>query len=353
MPTQNVSHVDEMLSNVAVAAFQDESNFIASRVFPDVPVQKQSDRYAVIPAGDFNRDEMQRRADASESSGSDFTMSTDNYFCDVWAHHFDYGEQARANGDSEFNIESNITRFLTNKALLRKEKLFAQNFFTTGVWDSTFTPTTKWDAASGATPVKDVRGAILRQSIITGGFRPNVLVTTQAVVDALLQSEDVINRVLYNATGGVADPTIENLRQLFEVDEILVMNGVENIAPREYVDDADGSGRRVPKEVNRLFVDTNSMLLLYRTSSPAGSFNPSAGYTFSWSGLEGVAGMGTRMLSYDIPLTPGAKRVEIEMAFDMKVQSSHFGTLMNNLFTTDPLDLATNGQDGEYTIYGA
>ena len=340
------------MSNVAVAAFQDESNFIADRVFPDVAVQKQSDRYAVIPAGDFNRDEMQRRGDAAESSGSDFTLSTDNYFCDVWAHHFDYGDQTRANEDAEFNLESNITRFLTQKALLRKEKLFAQNFFTTGVWDSTFTPTTKWDAVSGAQPVKEVRAAILRQSIITGGFRPNIIVTTQAVVDALLQTEDVLNRVLYNPSGGVADPTLENLRQLFGVDEILIMNAVENTAPREYVADADGSGRKVPKEKNRLFVDTNSMLLLYRTPAP-GTFSPSAGYTFSWAGLEGTAGLGTRVLTYDIPLTPGARRVEIEMAFDMKVQSKHFGTLMNDLFATDPLDLATAGQDGDYTIYGA
>lgn len=352
MPTQNPVHVDKMLSNVAVAAFQDNSNFVAGSIFPDVPVAKQSDRYAVIPAGDFNRDEMQRRADATESSGSDFTLSTDSYFCDVWAHHFDYGEQARANADTEFQVESNITRFLTQKGLLRKEKLFVENFYQDGVWSSTFTPSTKWEDTA-ATVIKDVRGVITRQGIITGGFYPNVIVTTQPCIDAILETDDVLNRVLYSGGGvnGVADPSLANLAELFGVDEILVLNAVENTAPREYVEDSDASGRKVPVEINRLFADTNSMLLLYRTSSP-GTMVPSAGYTFSWSGLTGQAGMGTRMLSYDIPLTAGGRRVEIEMSFDMKTQSKHFGTFCKDLFTTDPLDLAGNNQDGEYTIYG-
>lgn len=354
MPTQNVVHVDEMLSNVAVAAFQDASNFVASRVFPDVPVTKQSDRYAVIPAGDFNRDEMQRRADATESSGSDFTMSSDNYFCDVWAHHHNYGEQARANADSIFQVESNITRFLTNKALIRKEKIFASTFFTSGVWDSTFTPSTKWEAAGG-TPIKDIKGAITRQGLITGGFYPNVAVMTQPFLDALLDTDDVLNRVIYSGggQGGVADPTVDNLKALLGLDEILVMRAVENTADRGYVADSDGSGRKVPNEKNRLFVGTNNMLLLYRASGTPNQYEPSAGYTFSWTGLTGQAGMGTRMLSYDIPLTAGGRRVEIEMAMDMKIQSRHFGTYFDACFTADPLDLATNSQDGEYTIYGA
>lgn len=353
MPTQNVVHVDEMLSNVAVAAFQDNSNFIAGQVFPDVPVSKQSDKYAVIPAGDFNRDEMQRRADATESSGSDFTMSTDSYFCDVWAHHHDYGEQTRANADSIFQLESNITRFLTMKALIRKEKLFTSNYFTSGVWDTTFTPSTKW-GATGATPIKDIKGAITRQGLITGGFYPNIAVMTQPFLDALLDTDDVLNRVLYSGggQGGVADPSVANLKELLSLDEILIMKAVENTAPREYVADADGSGRKVPKEVNRLFAGTNSMLLLYKTSTP-GNMVPSAGYTFSWSGLTGQAGLGTRMLSYDKPLTAGGRRVEIEMSFDMKMQASHFGTYCTSCFTTDPLDLSTNSQDGEYTVRGA
>jgi len=353
MPTQNSVHVDTMLSNVAVAAFQDDTNFIASSVFPDIPVAKQSDKYGVIPAGDFNRDEMQRRADAAESSGSDFTMSTDNYFCDVWAHHIDIGPQARANADSVFEVESNLTRFLTHKGLVRKEKLFVEGFYQNTVWDSVFSPATKWESAA-ATPIKDIKGAIQRQGIITGGFYPNVIVTTQPLVDALLDTDDVLNRVIYSGggVGGSADPTINNLRDLLGVDEILVMKAVENTADRGYVDDADGSGRKVPKEINRLFADTNSMLLLYRTPS-AGTMVPSAGYTFSWTGLTGQAGLGTRMLSYDKPMTAGARRVEIEMSFDMKVQSSHFGTFCESLFTTDPLDLAGNSQSGEYTIKGS
>jgi len=95
----NTVHVDQLLSNVSVAFQQDASNFVASRAFPIVPVSKQSDKYVVIPRGDFNRDEMQKRADAAQSAGATFQLSDDNYFADVWALHFDLGKQTASNAD--------------------------------------------------------------------------------------------------------------------------------------------------------------------------------------------------------------------------------------------------------------
>ena len=46
-------HVSAALTNVSVAYFQDEENFIADKVFPVVPVVHQTDQYFVWNIGDF------------------------------------------------------------------------------------------------------------------------------------------------------------------------------------------------------------------------------------------------------------------------------------------------------------
>jgi hypothetical protein len=45
-------------------------------VFPNIPVQKKSDRYYTYDRGDFNRDEMEERAPGTESEGSGYTWTT-------------------------------------------------------------------------------------------------------------------------------------------------------------------------------------------------------------------------------------------------------------------------------------
>ena len=64
-PTQNQVHVDAILTNISVAYMQQQQNFIATRVFPVVPVSKQSDKFFTYTKNDWFRDEAQRRADAT------------------------------------------------------------------------------------------------------------------------------------------------------------------------------------------------------------------------------------------------------------------------------------------------
>lgn len=315
----NSVHVDQLLSNVSVAFQQDARNFVASRAFPIIPVAKQSDKYVVIPRGDFNRDEMKKRADGSESAGSTFALSDDSYFADVWALHFDLGPQTAANADDAFKLNQNITEFLTRKALIRKEKLFASNFLTTSVWSKDLTgvsgtPSTnqfkQWnDAASD--PIHDIRNAATAQQILTG-FRPNVLVLGRQVLDALELHPDIIDRVKYGTQTDVSIAEISHLRQLFQVDEILVMDAIENTADMGQAD-------------SHALINGKTALLMYRPPA-AGIMVPSAGYTFAWEGLPGSAGYGTTVTRESKPLSGGAERFEIQMAFAMKKVSGDMGT---------------------------
>ncbi len=47
-PTQTDVHVNQPLTNISVAFMQSDAGFVARKVFPVVPVAKQSDRYYVV-----------------------------------------------------------------------------------------------------------------------------------------------------------------------------------------------------------------------------------------------------------------------------------------------------------------
>ena len=73
-PTNSAVHVDAALTNISVAFLQNANNFVAGRVFPNVAVSKQSDRYFVFDRGDFNRDEAEVRAPGTESAGGGYNL---------------------------------------------------------------------------------------------------------------------------------------------------------------------------------------------------------------------------------------------------------------------------------------
>ena len=143
-PTQTQVHVDAILTNISVAYFQQNQNFIATRVFPVVPVSKQSDKFFTYTKNDWFRDEAQRRADATESAGGGYNLSTDSYQADVYAFHKDIGDQTRANADAPINVDREAAEFVTSRLMLKMETQFVSNFFTTGIWGTDTTPSNLW-----------------------------------------------------------------------------------------------------------------------------------------------------------------------------------------------------------------
>lgn len=318
-PTPGDVHVNAPLTNISIAFLQNATNFIASRVFPNIPVSKQSDRYYTYDRGDFNRDEMAERAPSTESAGSGYNLdNTPTYYAPVYAIHKDIPDEVRANADAVLNPDQEATAFVTHKALIKREKLFVNSYFKGGIW------TNDWDGvASGptgnqviqwsdanSTPIENMRAA-KRSVLESTGFEPNKLVLGRAVYDALLDHPDIIDRIKYGQTqGGPANAGKETLAKLFEVDEILVMNAIENTS-KEGQTAAHG------------FIGGKRALLTYSTSSP-GLMTPTAGYTFSWTGFLGAGAEGNRIRSFRMEQIK-SDRVEIEMAFASKLVSADLG----------------------------
>lgn len=322
-PTQGDVHIDGPLTNMTVAYMQDAAGFVADKVFPPIPVQKQSDQFFIYTRDDFNRDSMKKRADNTESEGDGWTLSTDSYFAHVWALHKDTGDQVAANADEQVELDFATTQFLVGKALLRKEISFATDFFTSGVWstDKQFGSgageSLPWDD-DGATPLKNVSDARIVMKEETG-FKPNTLVLGARVWESLKLCPDILDRLKYGQTSGKpAEVTLQVIAGLFEIDRILVMDAIQNTANQGATE-------------SNSFIGGNHGLLVYTPPAP-GRFTPSAGYTFGWTGYTGASPMGTRIMKWYIQ-ERRADRQEIELAYVQKQTGSDLGYFMQDVVT--------------------
>lgn len=323
-PSRSDVHVDRPLTNISVAFMQDPGGFVADRVFPNIPVESQGNLYFTIDRGMFNRSQMRERAPSAETAGIQWKVATDNYFAKVFGLHNDIADQVRANADSPLDLDRAATELLSLQALLKREVDWAAAYFTTGKWtgDQTgvdsATPAAnqfgRWDRAD-STPIEVIRAQATVMQERTG-FRPNRLVLGRKVYDALLDHPDMIGRLDRGQTpGGPAKTMRANLASLFEVDEVVVMEAIQNTA-------AEGDTNV------HAFIGTKSALLLYVAPRP-GIMVPSAGYTFSWTGLFGAGALGNRISRFRMEFIK-SDRVEIEQAYAQKLVAADLGVF----FTT-------------------
>lgn len=321
----NNANVNQALTGVSVAYIQDNSRFIASRVFPNVPVDKQSDLYYVWNRSDFNRALARKRAPSTESAGMTLRLSTETYYAHVWALHIDIDDQARANWDNQFDQDKIATRSLTNSSLLSREVDFATNFLKTGVWGSDVTGVAsgpganqalKWSDAS-SDPIADVESGM--QSILQKtGFEPNTLTVGYNVFNKLKNHPDIIDRVKFTqniGANGAVKVSEQALAMLFGVERMFVIKAIQNTAPAN-VD--------TPTAETNVFVGGGNDALLTYSPADAGPETPSAGYTFSWRGLIGAQNEGVRIKRFRMEAIE-SDRIEAEMAYAQKIVAPELG----------------------------
>ena len=317
-PGRGSVHIDKPLTQIAIAFAQNPDMFVADRLFPILPVQKQTDSYFEIPREYWFRDEMKKRAPGTLAAVRTHEVDNSSYKCDVWALAEYLDDQTRANYDDPLQPEREITTGLSQAGMIRKELEFVSSYFTTGLWTTDQTGVDsaspganqfgRWDRAD-STPIEDIRDACDRVHKRTG-FRPNKMCMGREVFSKLLDHPDLVGRVDRGQTQGPAIVQRQNMAALFELDEILVMGGVQNTA----VEGATASYD---------FIGGKNALLVYAAPSP-GLYVPSAGYTFSWSGLMGAGALGMRMKNLRDE-DRESNKLEIQMAFDQKLVSADLG----------------------------
>jgi len=312
-PTASAVHVNRPLTNISIAYLQSQENFIATKVFPNVPVQKQSDQYFTYPKQQWFRTDAAKRAPGTESAGSGYSVSTDTYYCHPMALHKDVDDQIRANADAPINLDAEATEFVTRGLALKREKDWAATYFTTGVWTgaSDYTPGTLW-SASGSTPFANIRSKIDAIYVKTG-FRPNVLVLSRDVWSVLQDHAELLDRIKYTQKGVV---TLDLLASALELDRVLIASAVEDTAK-------EGG------TANMSFIYSKDCLLVYAAPRPS-IMMPSGGYTFSWQGYVGATAEGTRIKRFRMEELE-SDRIEGTMAYDLKLVASDLGCFFNNV----------------------
>jgi hypothetical protein len=305
-PTSSQVHVDAILTNISVAYFQQNRNFIATQVFPVVPVSKQSDLFFKYTKNDWFRDEAQRRADATESAGGGYNLSTDSYQCDVYAFHKDIGDQTRANADAPINVDREATEFVTSRLMLKMETQFVSNFFTTGVWATDATPSNLWDNYTTSDPLGDIETG-KRAILSVTGYEPNTLVLGYDVFIKLKNHPDLVDRIKYTSSNVLTEDVMASL---FGVPRVMVAKSVK------------ATNNEGGTEAYSFNYGKNA-LLCYSAPSP-GLLQPSGGYIMSWTGVSGGLGQNVGVSRMRLEQYK-ADRIEAEVAFDMKVIASDVG----------------------------
>lgn len=320
MPQPSDLHVNTYLTSVSVAFAQDPNKFVADIVFPRVPSDKQSNYYATFPIGSFLRTEMRQRAPGSAAAEATYTVSKDQYYCDVFNISHLIDDQERANADDPFQEDADTATFLTNQELIKRESDWATAFFATGKWTggTVADPAggvdfTKWDDVS-SDPIGDIA---TQCSSIEGqtGFWPTDLTVTRTVWNALKNHPDILARIAGGATTGqMAIATRQAVAAIFEIDRINLSAAVKNSG-------AEGATDSIA------YIMGKHALLTYRPAQ-AGMRVPSAGYTFFWKGLVG-SDDGRRILKYRVD-EKHSDKVEIEATWGQKVVSSVLGVFFQN-----------------------
>lgn len=323
MPQPDISdlHVDQLLSNMSVGYLNEPANYIADKAFPVVLCNKQSDLFAKYEKSAWFRDEAEKRAPATESKGGGFSIETPGtFFCDEWAFHHDIPDEHVDNADEVFNVDDDATQFVMERLRIRRERLWATNYFRTGIWDKDLEGKTTgvgtdeflcWDESS-STPIDDVEDAKTIIKMATG-LMPNTLILAERVFQVLKNHSSIVDRFKYTQAGIMTE---DLLAKVFGVDQILVASAV-------YVSSKEGD-----TTVMSYIEDQAASLLVYSAPRPS-KRRPSGGYTFRWTKPVG----GERLESYIRKFwmkTKKATRIEGCMYEDLKLVSPACGVFFNN-----------------------
>lgn len=334
-PTVGDVHVNVPLTNISIAYIQAATGFVADSLFPNIPVQKQANKYFRYDRSDFWRNQFQKRAPSTESAGSGWKIdSSPTYYAENWALHKDIDWDIRDNTDNPLNMDRDATIWLSQQGMIAREVTWAANYFTTGIWtgidgstgDVTGVSSSpsgnqvlQWDDAA-STPIQDIKGYNDKTQLRTG-IRANKLALGRQVWTKLSDHPELVDRIKY--TSGNTNPAIiskQAAAALFEIEEISVMDGIQATSPENPAFETN---------MTTAFIAGKGALLVYANPTPS-LMQPSGGYSFSW--LKNFASGNNGMYISQYPIRRiKSDRVEADMYYDQKLVCSDCGVFFTSI----------------------
>jgi len=314
--TPSSVHLDQPLTNLTLAFAQDQSNFIADKVFPVVGVERQSDKFYIYDRDNMNRTgDVKALAPRTEVNRIGMSISNSSYYADVFGLGMDFDQQTLANEDAALDIRSAGAQTLATRLMIHREEQFAANFFAASIWGSESTPTNLWSDYTNSTPIADVTNARRTMQLKSGGFKPNTMVVGKEVRDILINHPKILARLNGGATvANTALITDAKLAEIFEVENFYVMEAVKN-------DSVEGVAE------SNSFIGGKHALLVHGPKG-AGLMTPAAGLTFAWNNVPGANNLGITVESFSddaLKRQQVAEHIQVKMAYDMKVTGADLG----------------------------
>lgn len=259
MPKRNQIHTDQLLSNVSVKYKND--SYIASEVFPIVPVKKSSDLYRTYDRN-FRLPETSR-AHNGEAREHSFDVATEQYILERHALKDHISDEQAENYDMA-DLRADATEELTDKIMLRMEKSLADAITTKASWSQnvSLAAAAQWSldtVTSNPIPLMDTAATTILESC---GKMPGFAVIPRSVLLASKNHSSIIDRVKYTS----AEITPNMQAALFDLDQVLVPTAV-----------IDSSAEGATESISALYGD--SIFVGYKPQK-AGPLKPSAGYIF-------------------------------------------------------------------------
>lgn len=305
-PTHSeIQAVDPVLTNMLVGYMQADDRFIASKLFPVVPIEKQSGTFYKFTKKYFFLDQLKSRAPGGSFARGGYGVETDTVLANIWGLEHVIPAENRANNQMPMDLERAGLAWLAQQSLIRKERAFSADFMTTGVWGTDDNNSaTDWDDQTNGDPINDVLTA--RRTISNNtGQDGNTLAVGYIVHQAIVNHPDIIDRVKYVQTATLA--SIEGA--------IAACFGITNY----WVGKASYNSANEGQTFSASAIVDDDALVCYVAPSPA-IMSASAGYTFAWQGGGGVGSA----LMYSEQQVKGDVLQHSE-AWDQKVVGSDLG----------------------------
>ncbi len=227
-PSGRDVHFDRPLSNIAIKAFQTRADYIGNQIFPMVRVPNQSDKYFIIGKDRYLLTPNTRRAPKTAPARIEFDVSSEGFFCDNFALASENAKEDLANADNALNLRRNSVSLVMD-GLLRDQEIRIANKVTSlsnlGS-GTTLSGTAQWSDFVNSSPLSDVTTA---HAFIenTTGLRANTLVIDKDTVAVIRRHPELLD-LHKHTTGGQV--TVEQMRQAFDVDTVLIARGIKNEA---------------------------------------------------------------------------------------------------------------------------
>lgn len=305
-PIYSQTHTDLGLTNISVA--YTPGAYIGEGVFARVPVTRQTDKYYVYDKGDWLRDDAGVRGPGGLAPVvSGYGTSTQNYAALERALSGRVPDESVDNADNPLQPLEDMTRFVTEKMYLKKEKAIAALAFGNGIWSGSATPSTLWSNDT-SDPIGDVEAAACAVRLTIGQPMLRGVLGYEAW-SKLKNHPDIVDRIKYSA--GPSSPavvTMQAVAALFGLEQILQGTTIENTA-------AEGAANSIVP------VWGKNLLVYYRPETPS-LLTPAAGYLFTYLARE---------VSRFREDTRHSTLVEVRESFDVKQVAADAGYLLKSV----------------------